>query len=154
MKAMRFAFVMLVPLLLVPLVSVAGEVAKDDMSDIFAPVDLKGARGFVKTETVQRGAIRIKQVHVKGLAPGEYEVFVNVGTAGVDCNPNNFGGAGSASSAPIMVGQGGGLSLKDFFVGSFSPGTYRVDILVVPVGNGIGGPFLAACQPFPCVTVK
>ena len=161
MRPTRVITAVFLSLLLVPLtIVVAGEeLEKDEMNDRFA--EITGgvtfdppANGHVKTRLVQQGSISIQQVIAKRLGPGDYGVVVTVGNLADGCNPNVFVPQAVVESPPITANAAGNLSLKDFFVGNFPPGTYRVDILVVPAGNGANGPFLLACEPFPCVTVE
>ena len=161
MRLTRVIAVVFLSLLLVPLsVVVAGQQFEtDDMNDRFAI--LTGgvtfhppANGDVRTKLVQRGSISIQEVTIKHLGPGDYGVVVTVGSLADACDPDTFDPQFSVESSPITVTANGKLALKHFFVGNFPPGTYRVDIIVVPAGTGIGVDFLLACDPFPCVTVK
>ena len=157
MRPTRVIAIVFLSLLLVPLsVVVAGQqVEKDDMNDRFAIQTFDPpANGHVITKLVQRGSISIQSVVVKNLGPGDYGVLVTVGKLADGCDPNTFDPQAAVESPPITANAGGILVLNRFFVGDFPPGTYRVDILVVPAGTGIGGDFLLACQPFPCVTVE
>jgi hypothetical protein len=149
-------FIAVVALLLTPLTSIAGGVQKDEMNDRFAVETFDPpARGFVKTATTQDGSIEILKVQVHDLAGGrDYGVVATVSFLADGCDPNVFNPQAVVESDPITANEDGHLVLKDFFVGNFPAGDYRVDILVVNAGDGIGGDFLLACEPFPCVTVE
>ena len=157
MRLTRVIAVVFLSLLLVPLsVVVAGQQFQtDDMNDRFAILTFHPpANGDVRTKLVQKGSISIQEVNIKHLDPGDYGVVVTVGSLADACDPDAFAPQAVVESSPITVTANGKLALKHFFVGNFPPGTYRVDILVVPAGTGIGVDFLLACEPFPCVTVK
>jgi hypothetical protein len=81
----------------------------------------------------------------------EYEVVVTVGADG----ETEFGPVVITESDPIYVNEGGHFGLKKFqVVADFDPGTYRVDIIVMPPGEGLERDFLLACEPFFLVTVE
>ncbi len=109
------------------------------------------AHGFVKTQLTQQGAIEILMLQVHGLeGDREYEVVVTVGADG----ETEFGPVVIAESGPIYVNAGGHFALTNFHVADFDPGTYRVDIIVMPPGDGLDRDFLLACEPAPLVTVE
>ncbi len=141
-------FIAVVPVLVVGL----GLAEKADMNDRFAIEKFDPpANGFEKTRTTQQGSIEILKVQVHSLGGDrEYEVVVTVGVEGeTDFDPDVI-----VESGPILANKGGHFTLKNFDVGDFDPGTYRVDILVMPPGDGIDREFLLACQPAPFVTVE
>ena len=130
-------------------------VEKDDMNDRFAIQTFDPpATGHVMTNLVQRGSISIQSVVARNLGPGDYGVVVTVGKLADGCDPDTFDPQAVVESPPMTANAAGILVLNRFFAGNFPPGEYRVDILVVPAGTGIGGDFLLACEPFPCVTVE
>ena len=109
------------------------------------------ARGFVTTKSTQQGAIEILMLQVHGLeSDREYEVVVTVGADG----ETEFGPVVIAESGPIYVNAGGNFVLTNFHVADSDPGTYRVDIIVMPPGEGLARDFLLACEPFFLVTVE
>ncbi len=123
-----------------------------DMNDRFAVERFNPpARGFVTTQSTQQGAIEILMLQVRGLEPDrEYEVVVTVGADG----ETDFGPVVIAESGPITVNAAGNFTLTHFHVADSDPGTYRVDIIVMPPGEGIERDFLLACEPFFLVTVE
>ncbi len=109
------------------------------------------AGGTVITDRVQFGRIAISSVEVANLPPGrEFELVVVVAPEGV----LEFANDVVVESGPILIGDNGLLSVTDFPVGDFLPGTYRVDIVVFPPGDEFPRDFISACNPFPIVTVK
>jgi len=109
------------------------------------------ARGLVGTHLTQQGAIEILMLQVRGLEPDrEYEVVVTVGADG----DTEFGPVVIAESGPITVNAAGNFTLTHFHVADSDPGTYRVDIIVMPPGDGLARDFLVACDPFFLVTVE
>ena len=87
------------------------------------------------------------------VSPGrEFELVVVVAPEGV----LEFANDVVVESGPILIGDNGLLSVTDFAVGDFLPGTYRVDIVVFPPDPEDSFPrdFISACNPFPIVTVK
>ena len=123
-----------------------------DMNDRFAIERFSPpAGGFVKTQLTQQEAIEILMLQVHGLEPDrEYEVVVTVGADGV----TGFAPEVITESGPITVNAGGHFVLMNFQVADFEPGTYRVDIIVMPPGEGLARDFLLACEPFFLVTVE
>ncbi len=155
MKPIQCAFVAFMVLMVASSTVLAGNIQKDEMNDRFAGQKFSPpANGHVKTRLVQQGSISIQEVVVKRLGPGDYGVVVTVGKLADGCDPGVFDPGTVVESSSITVNAAGNFSLKHFFVGDFPPGTYRVDILVVPAGSGLQGDFLLACEPFPCVTVE
>ena len=122
------------------------------MNDRFAIEKFKPpAHGLVKTQLTQQGAIEILMLQVHGLeGDREYEVVVTVGADG----ETEFGPVVITESDPIFANEGGHFKLKNFQVADFDPGTYRVDIIVMPPGEGFPRDFLLACEPFFLVTVE
>ncbi len=109
------------------------------------------AHGLVGTQLTQKGAIEILMLQVRGLDPDqEYEVVVTVGADG----ETEFGPVVIAESGPIQVNAAGNFTLTSFHVADSDPGTYRVDIIVMPPGDGLDRDFLLACEPFFLVTVE
>lgn len=123
-----------------------------DMNDRFAIERFDPpAGGFVKTQLTQQGEIEIRMLQVHGLEPDrEYEVVVTVGADGVTV----FAPVVIIESDPITANAGGHFVLMNFQVADFDPGTYRVDIIVMPPGEGFPRDFLLACEPFFLVTVE
>ena len=155
MKTIHCAFVAVMVLMVASSAVLAGNVEKNEMNDRFVVQKFDPpANGRVETRLVQQGSISIQKVRVKRLGPGDYGVVVTVGSLADGCNPDVFNPQAVVESPPITVNKAGKLALENFFVGNFPPGTYRVDIIVVPAGTGLGADFLLACDPFPCVTVE
>jgi hypothetical protein len=127
-------------------------VETDVMNDRFAIERFDPpAGGFVKTQLTQQGAIEILMLQVHGLeGDREYEVVVAVGADG----ETEFCPVVIAESGPISANAGGHFVLTNFHVADFDPGTYRVDIIVMPPGDGLDRDFLLACEPAPFVTVE
>ena len=130
----------------------SGGVQTADMNDRFAVERFNPpARGFVTTKSTQKVAIEILMLQVRGLEPDrEYEVVVTVGADG----ETEFGPVVIAESGPITVNAAGNFTLTHFHVADSDPGTYRVDIIVMPPGEGFPRDFLLACEPFFLVTVE
>ncbi len=154
MKSSRhLLFIAVVPLLVVGVgLAATSRTEKDDMNDRLAIEKFDPpANGFVKTQTTQQGSIEIflLQVHSLG-GDREYEVVVAVGADG----ETEFAPVVIAESDPILANEDGHFTLKNFHVGDFEAGTYRVDILVMPPGDGLDRDFLLACEPAPFVTVE
>ncbi len=143
---------------LVPLLGMGAGLADDsrvqtaDMNDRFAVERFNPpARGFVTTKSTQQGAIEILMLQVRGLEPDrEYEVVVTVGADG----ETEFGPVVITESDPITANAAGNFTLTNFHVADSVPGTYRVDIIVMPPGEGFPRDFLLACEPFSLVTVE
>ena len=143
---------------IVPLLGMGAGLADDrrvqtaDMNDRLAIERFDPpARGFVTTQSIQQGAIEILTLQVRGLEPDrEYEVVVTVGADG----EKEFGPVVIAESGPITVNAAGNFTLTHFHVADSDPGTYRVDIIVMPPGDELARDFLLACEPFFLVTVE
>ena len=122
------------------------------MNDRFADEKFSPpAGGFVATKSTQQGAIEILMLQVHGLEPnGEYEVLVTVGWDGNTEHP----GLPAAEIGPITANAGGNFTLTNFYVADADPGTYRVDVIVGPPGEGFDRDLLLACYPFFLVTVE
>jgi hypothetical protein len=153
MKASRFALMVVVGLLLLPvgLAVGGGKVETDDMNDRFAGEKFApAANGIVQTRIVQDGEITVASVKIHNLPAGrEFEVVVVVGPEG----ETGFVPDVIVDSGSIMIGGNGRLTVSDLEVGKFAVGTYRVDIFVMPPGDGLERDFILACQPAPFVTV-
>ncbi len=159
MKATRFAFVVVLALLLVPLTAVVaqqlrtgGDKQKDVMNDRFGEKFDPPAGGFVRTETEQDGSIEIERVRIENLPSGQvFKVVVAVGADG----DTGFAPVVIVEGDPIEIEENGELRVRDFSVGSFAPGTYRVDILVLRAEQALADfNFISACEPAPFVTVR
>ncbi len=129
-----------------------GAIETDDMNDRFAVEKFTpAAHGKVRTLTVQDGEIAISRVQIQNLPSGrEFEVVVTVGADG----DKGFNPVVIVESDPIEIGGNGLLRVTNFEVGTFAPGTYRVDILIFPAGDGFPRDFILACDPAPFVEVR
>ena len=159
MNATRFVFVVVLALLLVPLTAVVaqqlgthGNLEIDDMNDRFGEPFNPRAGGTVTTRTVQNGSIAISLVQIQNLPSGqEFKVVVAVGADG----DTGFAPVVIVEGDPIEIEKNGELRVRDFSVGSFAPGTYRVDILVLRAEQALADfNFISACEPAPFVTVR
>ncbi len=82
------------------------------------------------------------------------QVFKVVVTVGAD-GETGFAPVIIVEGDPIEIDENGKFMVRDFSVGSFTPGTYRVDILVLRAEQALADfNFISACEPAPFVTVR
>jgi hypothetical protein len=151
--------ILIATLIVVPLiagVAQSGQSEKDEMNDRFAVETFDPpARGFVKTELVQNGGtIEILKMQMENLEGDRDYTFLVVVGPPVGFAPFHF------KEELVRSTSDGHLKVKNFHVGNFDPGTYRVDILLLQTGatvNSVPQIFdraLSGCDPFPLVTVQ
>jgi hypothetical protein len=146
--------------------ALAGKLIVFDMNDRFATERYAHSVGLGKVRATQEGSIEIELVRAINLLPNHsYELQVTIQLA----DPGDFTGTVDiVISDSITTDKNGHLEIKDFNLGSFGQGDYRLDLFVTHTVSTVSGSAgvgefltglldrdpLLACEPAPVVTVE